>query len=199
MQKTLIFICGWPFSGKSLLATHVKDALNVHHVDIDEVRWLAIGPPHPHPNSNPELAQRDRQEMGEAYRLLFSIINWHLDQERSILATATLSRKHGGQTELERLWKQHDRNVRLRIIQCVPENDTLEVVTEMMEKRSFGTPGGYKGAVNSPERYFEVKERYQPIELLHLKVRTWGSSQSIEDEVRAALEYIQNTQSYDSR
>lgn len=197
MQTTLVFICGWPMSGKTELAQSLSRELGVHHVDIDDVRWLAIGQPHPHPNSLPELAQRDKQEMSGAYRFLFNIIDWHLNHERTIIATATLSRNQGGQTEVEKIWREHP-NARLRVIWCVPENDIPETVAEMMAKRSFGTVGGYKGAVNSPERYFEVKERYQPIELPHLKVQTWGSPQSIDDEIRVALAYIQRSQPHDS-
>jgi hypothetical protein len=74
----------------------------------------------------------------------------------------------------------------------VPQGDTPEIVALMMAKRDFGESGGYKGAVNSPERYFEVKDLYQPLELPHLKVATWGSGNTVEDELKIALTYIQS-------
>lgn len=196
MQTTLIVICGWPMSGKTELAQGLSQELGVHHVDIDDVRWMAIGQPHPHPDSSPELAQRDRQEMGGAYKFLFNIIDWHLFHKRSVIATATLSRKQGGQTEVERIYKEYP-DILLRVIQCMPEHDTPEAVAQLMTKREFGAAGGYKGAVNSPERYFEVKQRYQPIELPHRKISTWGSKQSVKDGVQWAINYIHQPQLHD--
>ena len=187
-HPTMIFVGGWPFSGKTSLAERLRDELKIHHVDIDEIRWLAIGKPHPHPNESPELMKRDVQEMGGAYRFLFTIIDWHLEMGRSILATATQSSKPHGQDKLRVVYEKYP-NARIRIIQCVPQGDTKETVRGLMTNRDFGA-GGYKGAVNSPERYFKVKGRYNPIEFPHVKIPTWGSSKSIDDEVRQALDYI---------
>lgn len=188
IHPTLVFICGWPFSGKSSLAERVREKLGVYHVDIDDMRWLAIGKPYPHPNESPELAKRDGQEMGGAYRFLFDCIDWHLEMGRSILATATLSSKPHGQEKLRAVYEKYP-EARVRIIQCVPQGDTPEVIAEMMAKRNFGEDD-YKGTVNSPERYYEVKARYNPIELPHLKVATWGSPNTVEDELKLALDYI---------
>lgn len=139
--------------------------------------------------------KRDGQEMDGAYRFLFDIIDWHLDLGRSILGTATLSSKPHGQEKLRAVYEKYP-HTRVRIIQCVPEGDTPEVVTTMMANRDFGD-GGYKGAVNSPERYYEVKARYHPIELPHLKILTWGSTNKVENGLRLALDYILNPQEHD--
>ncbi|MEK7147094.1 MAG: zeta toxin family protein [Patescibacteria group bacterium] len=187
-HQTLIFICGWPFSGKTSLAERVRDELNVHHVDIDDMRWLAIGKPYPHPNESPELMKKDGQEMGGAYRLVFTTIDWHLETGRSILATATLSSKPHGQEKLRAVYEKYPL-ARVKIIQCVPQGDTSEVVARLMGKRDFGE-SGYRGAVNSPERYYEVKGRFNPIELPHLEILTWGSDNEIKDEVKLAMGYI---------
>lgn len=187
-NPTLIFICGWPFSGKTTLAEHVRDELNVHHIDIDDMRWLAIGKPYPHPNESPELMKRDGQEMGGAYRLVFTTIDWCLETGRSILATATLSSKPHGQEKLRAIYEKYP-SARIKIMQCVPEGDTPDTIAKMMAKRDFGA-GGYKGAVNSPERYYEVKSRYHAIELPHLKISTWGSNNTIKDELKLAIDYI---------
>lgn len=197
-EPVLIFVCGWPMSGKTELAQHLSLQLGIHYVDIDDLRWMLFGQPNPHPDASPILRARDRQEMSASYRILFDVIDWHLSASRSILVTAPLSLKVGGQTEVERLWRKYP-NTLLRVVQCLPENDTPEAVACMMAKRSFGTTGGYKGAVNSSQRYFEVKDRYQPIELPHIKVQTWGSTQSIEDGVQMVIEYVLRLQPHDFR
>lgn len=185
-DPTLIVICGWPMSGKTTLATTVRQHLNVHHIDIDEVRWLMVGQPYPHPNESPELMKRNVQEMGMAYRLLIAGAHENLAAGRSVLITATFSRRMGQEMLHDLMAKHH--GARLHVIQCIPQCDTPEEVARIISARDFGE-GGYKGAVNSPERYFEVKGRYDPIELPHLKIATWGAS-SVEDETRLALEYI---------
>ncbi len=187
--STLIVVCGWPFSGKTTLATALRKELGVHHIDIDEVRALIVGIPHPHPNESPELMKRDVQEMAMAYRLLIAGTDENLGVGRSLIITATFSRKLG-QLMLSLLMVKHP-DAQLKIIQCVPQDDTDEEVVRRMANRDFGQDT-YIGAVNSVERYKEVKERYDPIELPHLKIHTWGSKNEgdINTEVSAALNYI---------
>lgn len=182
----LIVVCGWPFSGKTSLAEKLRDQLGLHHIDIDEVRWLMVGKPHPRPNESPELMKRDGQEMGMAYRLHIAGANENLKMARSLIITATFSRKMGQQM-LQGLMAQNPQ-AQLKVIQCVPFGDTYEEVARRMSGRNFGD-GGYKGAVNSPERYYEVKERYERIELPHLELQTWGAN-TVEEEVEKAIEYI---------
>ena len=182
----LIVVLGWPFSGKTSLAEKLRDRLGLHHIDIDEVRWLMVGKPHPRPNESPELMKRDGQEMGMAYRLLIAGAHENLALGRSLIITATFSRKVG-QQNLSDLMAKHEQ-AQLKIIQCVPAGDTPEEIARRMARRDFGD-GGYKGAVNSPERYYEVRDRYEKIELPHLEIRTWGAS-TIEAEVDEALKYI---------
>lgn len=185
-SPTLVVVCGWPFSGKTALATELKRRLGFHHIDIDEVRWLMVGQPYPHPNESPELMKRDVQEMGMAYRLLIAGANETLAVGRSLIITATFSRKVGQQMLLD-LMAKHPQ-ARLKVIQCVPAGDTDSEVARRMANRDFGE-GGYKGAVNSPERYREVKNRYEPIELPHIEIPTWGAN-GIETEVALAIDYI---------
>ncbi len=199
-QPTLIGVFGWPFSGKTSLANSLAEKLRIHVVDINDVRLLAIGKPYSNPNESPEKKQRDGQEMGGAYRLLFAIADWHLEMGRSLIITCTLSRKQGGQDKLRAVYEKYPR-ARVRFIQCVPENDANETVDTLIRKareKEVMTPWGpYKDPVNTIERYLEVKGRYNPIELPHLKIPTWGSGNSIEDEVRLALNYILRPQVHD--
>jgi len=147
----MIFVCGWPGSGKSALAELLANEFGVHRVDIDEVRALMIGMPYPRPNESPDLMKRDIEEMDGAYRALFDNIDWHLAAERSILGTATLSSRPHGQGKLRPIYENYP-TVRARIIQCVPRRDAPEAVAAMMARRAgaFGTTAGYKGGVNSP-------------------------------------------------
>jgi len=183
-KPTLIVICGWPFSGKTETATKLKGILGVHHIDIDEVRWLMIGQPYPYPNESPELMKRDVQEMAMAYRLLLAGASENLAAGRSLIITATFSRKIGQKMLAEIIEKYPQ--AELKVIQCVPVGDTYEEVARRLANRNFGE-GGYKGAVNSPERYFEVKNRYEPIYLPHVKIETWGSENTPEDCAKLAL------------
>ena len=194
-DPTLIFVCGWPMSGKTTLAEAIRDSFEgLHHIDIDEVRALMIGMPDPHSDLSEEARRRDGQEMGGAYRFVNDCIDWHLSQSRSILATATLSRR-GGQEALHSIYTRYP-GVRVRIIQCIPLGDTAEKVADVMSRRSFGVDG-YKGGVNSPRRYFEVKDRYDKIVLPHLKIDTWGSLNSVGDELGLATLYIVSPQDHD--
>ncbi len=90
---------------------------------------------------------------------------------------------------------------RQRFIQCVPENDTYEEVERRIRKARetpVMTPwGSYKDPVNGPERYFEVKDRYNPLEIPHIKIGTWGSANTVEDGVRIASDYILKPQMHD--
>ena len=126
-------------------------------------------------------------EMSLAYSLIFTIIDWHLAHGRSIIATATLSRSEM-QQNLKTVYDKYPAT-RVRILQCVPMSDTPEAVGKLLRSRAFGE-GGQKGAVNSAERYFEVKSRFTPIELPHRKIYTWGSLNTLEHELEHALEYI---------
>lgn len=186
-QPTIIVICGWPLSGKTETAKEVQQMLGVHHVDIDEVRWLAIGKPNPHPNASPELMKRDVEEMRGAYLLLNAIADWHLEAGRSLILTATFSRKNR-QGDLTDVMARH-LGARLRVIQCIPHHDEPDLVQCLLERRGFGD-GAYKGAVNSVERYLEVKNRYQQIDLPHIEIPTWGSCNTPKDCADIALRYI---------
>lgn len=188
----LIFLCGWALSGKGALAEMLHKLLGAHWVDIDSIRWITTGQPYPYPNESEELMRRDQQEMGNAYDILFQVIAWHLANNRDLIATATLSRKVQCQDRLKAVYDRYP-GTAVSIVQCVPHNDTPEVVAQMLQRRALH--GGHKGAVNSPERYFEVKNRFNPIELPHLKVPTWGGGLTVEAEAASVLEYLTNNRS----
>ena len=80
--------------------------------------------------------------------------------------TATFSRKIG-QEDIRDLIAKHSPN--LWIVWCLPTNDPKDEIERRLA-RGFGE--GYCGAVNSYARYLEVKNRFEPIELPHLKIDT---------------------------
>lgn len=200
-HPTLIVICGWPASGKTTLAEKLRETLTdpeskkIHLADIDQIRRTCLGMPYPHPNESDALMTKDKLEMGGAYVMLQHTIRWHLAKHRSLIATATFSSRIG-QEALLRSYEEHFENcmgkneipMALRVVKCVPTSDTQKQVEDLFAKRAFGSEA-YVGGVNSPERYFEVKERYHPILLPHRTIRTWPTN-DIENEWTEALEYI---------
>lgn len=197
---TLIGVFGWPFSGKSTLADELSRRLGVHCVDINDLRMVSIGKPHDNPNESPEVKKRDGQEMGGSYRFLFTVADWHLEMGRSLIIVCTLSRKEGGQTTLRSIYEKYP-NARVRFIQCVPKNDTdheVELRIRAAREAPTITPWGpYKDPVNTLERYLEVKGRYNALEIPHIKIPTWGSGNTIGDEVELALAYVLGPQPHD--
>ena len=77
---------------------------------------------------------------------------------------------------------------RIKIIHCVPVNDTPEEVMRMLKKRE--EEEGYVAGVSTLERYLEVKGRWKEPPLPFEKIATWGSGNSIEDSARQAAEYV---------
>ncbi|OGY65337.1 MAG: hypothetical protein A3A16_02725 [Candidatus Harrisonbacteria bacterium RIFCSPLOWO2_01_FULL_44_18] len=184
-QKTpcLIVVCGWPVSGKSTIAENLSKELKIHWVDIDDIRRIIFGIPHPHPDQSPELRARDNQEMSESYQLLMHVVDFHLTYNRSLIITATFSRKTG-QDALQNIYEKHP-SVPVKIIQCKPTLLDDTAVEKRISSRGFGEK--YIGGVNSLARYHEVKDRYEPIELPHIEIDTSGD---ISQCVEAALKFI---------
>ncbi len=108
----------------------------------------------------------------------------NLQWGRSVTITATFSRKQGQENILALMTKHPD--VNLKVVWCLPENDTREEIERRL-RRPFGED--YLGAVNSWERYCEVKNRYQPIELPHLQVNT-SPPNTPEQSAHTVLTYI---------
>lgn len=184
---------GWPGSGKTELASRLEQELSVHRLDIDEIRRLCFGMPHPHPNQSEELKNLDVLEMRGGYTLLLSAATYTMTElKRSVIVTATFSRQ-SGQKHLLSAWQKTSGN--LRVLWCYPTDDSPKAVAELFEARTFGD-GGYLGTVNSPERYFEVKERFDVPTLPHQIIQTWPT-QTVEEEVVLARKYIFSDQPHD--
>lgn len=183
-HPTLVVICGWPVSGKDTIANLLQPQLGVHWLDIDKLRRLCIGLPYPHPDESEELMKKDDIEMRMAYQLLLYNADLHLSNGRSLIITATFSRK-SGQKELATIGTKYPQAT-LKVIQCLPLNDSQEEIEHRLS-RGFGK--GYVGGVNSYKRYLEIKERYKPIELPHLEIDT--SPPNLPEEcAKKALAYI---------
>lgn len=184
-ENLLSVICGWPLCGKGTIARAVSERLRIRHLDIDEnIRRPIFGPPHPHPETSPELMKQDGQEMLASYKLLLLAADCFLEQRRSVILTATFSRMSYQEMLAATLGKHP--HAKARIIWCYPKNDSPEEVCRRLEKRRLE---GSASSVNSMERYLEVKGRFEPIELLHLQIDT-SPPNTEEACVRQALAYI---------
>lgn len=183
MKKKLIVICGLPLSGKSTIAKMVSEKLGIHWVDIDDVRRFCVGIPYPRPDDSPELMKKDEREMRAAYQILLYAADINLKMERSIIITATFSRRIR-QQEITSLCRKH--SIIPKIIQCIFQNDSKKEIERRLE-RGFGEK--YYGGVNSYDRYLEVKARYQSIELPHLKIDTSPPHPS-KKTITKVIEYI---------
>jgi len=117
-MQTLIVVCGWPASGKTTIARILEEKLGIHRIDIDPMRKVSFGMPYPHPDSEPDLMKKDDQEMGGSYKMLMNAADINLGWGRSVIITATFSRKQG-QDEVLALMARYP-NVNLRVVWCVP-------------------------------------------------------------------------------
>ena len=180
----LVVVCGWPMAGKSTVARELSRKLGIHHVDIDDnIRFPIFGTPHPHPNSSPELMQKDREEIASSYELLMNAVDVYLRLSRSLIITATFSRKIG-QEKLKAVCDRYP-NSELKVVQCLPKNDDDEEIQKRLSDRVFGK--NCFSSVNSSERYNEVKNRFEPILLPHLKIDT---TKPFAFCIKEALEYL---------
>jgi predicted kinase len=181
----LVVICGWPLAGKGTVARRVSQMLHIRHLDIDNnIRRPVFGLPHPHPELSSALMQQDVQEMLASYKLLLLAADCFLEQRRSLILTATFSRRTY-QEMLATVVSKHP-EVRLKVLWCYPTNDSTNEVTRRLEKRRHENNAS---SVNSIDRYLEVKSRFEPLELPHLRIET-SAPASEEDTLRRAAEYI---------
>ncbi|MEK7181168.1 MAG: AAA family ATPase [Patescibacteria group bacterium] len=191
-KPKIVVFCGKPLSGKSTIAKAVAEQIGAYLVDIDDnVRTPLVGMPHPHPNKFEELMQNDRLEMAAAYDLLFATIQTYMARlKRSLVVTATFSRKAGGQDRLLSTWDSYKESVDLRVLWCNPRNFDDAEVLRRLASRSFGV-GGYIGGVNSLERVREVEARFEPIMIPHIALDT-SSPENEHACIVQALDYILN-------
>ena len=160
-------VCGWPLSGKTTLARILADDLDIAYVDIDEhVRLPVFKLPNPHP-SNKEEMKMDGLQMKWSYYLLYTAIDGYLEIGKSVIVTATFSRARYWEPVVASLAKYPE--ARFKVIWCRP-NDSESMIEERLSQREFGV--NYWSAVNSYERYKEIRDRYEPITLPHLLLDT---------------------------
>lgn len=202
VQPTIIVVCGHPASGKTAITKLLAERLNaghtnpveprVHFVDNDDVRKTCVGTPYPYPQESRTLLAKDKAEMSGVYKFLFCIAEWHLAERRSLILTASFSRKaywinflrilEAHRTEARAL---RGKGASLKIVQCILRNDAKEEV----EKRLTGRSAEYSGSLNSLPHYLEVKARYEPIEFPHLEVDT-SPPKTPEECAEQALQYV---------
>jgi predicted kinase len=190
--QSLILFVGSPGGGKSTVAELLKPHLKgICHWDIDDVRALLFGKPPGNDGTDPVIAARDALEMAGSYDALFGYVEAYLHAERPLMLTCTLSHRVHGQQRLENIYLRY-REARVRIIWCYPE-----ITIEQLRERFAGrAASGYIGDTPNPERAWELRQKFHPIELPHLKLDT-GPGNTPEDSVAQALGYILATQPHD--
>ena len=181
----LIIICGWAISGKGTVAKGVSDALKIHWIDIDEVRTLNFGPPNPNPNASEDTKKKDNEEMKGSYYLLYSAIEQVFEMERSLIVTATFSRIRYWKEILDAVNKHQ--NYDLKVVWCVPKNDSNEEISKRLAKRVFSVNSW--SAVNSLDRYKEVKDRFKLPPIPYIEIDT-SPPNTPEKCVEQAVTYI---------
>src|SRR5215813_13595518 len=157
MPLSLCVICGWPLSGKSTIAERASRLLNIRHLDINlNVRVPILGPPTF--RTYEEFRLQDLEEMRVSYDLLLHAADVHLRLNRSILLSATFSRR-SYQRALADLHRRHP-EAKLRIVLCHPRNDSPDEVAHRISLRraaaAAATAAGdvpYIDPVASMERY----------------------------------------------
>ncbi len=184
MELTLVVVCGWSLSGKSTIAGRLSEKLDVHWVDIDNIRALHFGRPDPNPTATEESRKRDGEEIKGSYNLLYRTADLYLGMSRSLIVTATFSRNRYYDEILQALVKYP--HAKLKIVWCVPLHDTDAEMLSRLEKRQFGV--NCWSSVNSIEYYKEIKNRYETPALPHLDLDT-SSSDMIDQVVELAINY----------
>lgn len=183
---TLILLCGWAGGGKTAIANRLQKNLGIHCADIDKVRKALMGEPrNPHPETREELDE-EAVAMLANYGFTAHAVDWHLANNRSLIVTATFSKEK--YWDLFRPVFEKHPHATIKIIQCVPANDTPEETRAMLKKREEEEV--YAAGVSTLERYLEVKGRWKEPPFPFHKVTTWGSGNSIEESARQAAEYI---------
>ena len=136
MNVTLAVIAGSPLSGKTMLGRRLQKITGIHYCDSDDLRAVAFGVPthkeYKERWENPEQATiLIRQDMMLAYRLLHEAVNLSLEAQRSIIISATYSRKPS-QKFLKEIAETH--KVRLRFVVCRIQNETREEIERRMQR-----------------------------------------------------------------
>lgn len=183
-HPTLILLYGWAGGGKTAVAKHLEKRFGIPREEIDDVRERKMGRPKAKPETPDEL-EKEAVDMLKAYGLLAEVVDQHLAENRSLIITATFSKQKYWEI-FRPIFKKHP-HATIKIIQCVPVNDTPENVERILRQRERE---GYNSAVNTPERYYDVKGRFTAPPFPFHPVLTWGSENSIEKSARQATEHI---------
>ena len=184
-NSKLIVVCGWAVAGKDTIAAALSKRLDIHWLDIDQVRRLNFGEPNPDPTSEEEM-KHDRREMKGAYSLFYTAITENIAMGNDLIVTATLSRTNYWKDFLQAL-ASAGVSPELRVIWCKPENDSDEEILRRLAQRKFGV--NCWSTVTTLRRYNEIKARFDPPQVEHLTLDT-SPPNTIDGCTDKAAEYI---------
>lgn len=187
-RPLILVLCGWPLSGKTSTAVHLQRRLDLHLADVDRIAHAALGPPEADWRATEAGRRRNLNRMAMAYDMLHHAVRVHLEvaePPRSLLVVSTYSRASSWRY-LQQILEPHPR-ARLEVAWLCPVDDSPETVERLLAQRS----DAYLGACTSAAEYFDVKERFEPPTLPHLRVDSWlrnsaeGCADRVEDYLRS--------------
>lgn len=191
IDPTLIMLVGPPGTGKSTLAGIIHPQLGVRHWDIDEIRELFFGKAVSNDGTDAAIKARDDAEMAGTYNILLGVIDGYLRAGHSLMLTCTLSSKKWGQDRVKVICERYPQ-ARIRIVLLWPE-----IALEDLRARFAGrAQSGYIGATTDPDRAWELRNKYDHIELPHLTLDT-GPAHTPQACAAEAVRYILDVQFHD--
>jgi len=196
IAPTLVSLVGVPSSGKSTIATILKNTLGVRHLDIDaDVRAPYFGVPPDNDGTDETIARRDRIEMAGAYDILFGLMQGFLRAGRSLITSCTMSSEEHGQRRLDAMFtalKSKNRDLLLRVIWCKPELSDQDLQSRIEARLA----SGYTGATTSARRVRDLEALFNAIVLPHLVLNTVAPDDP-STSAKIAIEYVVNPQPHD--
>lgn len=166
----ILVLCGWPLSGKTSTAALLQRQLGVHVADVDRIAQAALGPPEADWRTSEAGRRRNLNRMAMAYDMLHHAVRVHLEvaePPRSLLVVSTYSRASSWR-HLQAVLAPHP-EVRLEVAWLAPVGDSPAAVQRLLAQRSRD----YLGACTSAEEYFDVKRRFEPPTVPHLRIDSW--------------------------
>jgi len=157
----LVAIMGMPRAGKTTLGDALKKALGIHFIDVDRLKKETLGLP---TRAQYEELWKDSKRAGEltaqymklAYMSMHAAVDINLQAGRSIVCTATYSRKDS-QESLREIGKKY--GARVKVVFLRLENDTQDEVMRRMKCDN----GEFVQGCSTWADYLQIKARYEPV------------------------------------
>jgi predicted kinase len=171
---------GLPLTGKTSLAAELSQQTNVHYVDIDAGPAQCVAPIEENPLRNAASEIRERQRLQIAYTILHKAVEANLLAGRSLIISATYSRRSSQSFLVEAI---RQGGGRLKLIRCSFDDSPEEIERRVKKRVASGAIGGCRSVAH----YLADKARYEEFDEPHLKLNT---SQPLEVCLAQTLAFI---------